>query len=111
MKNNQERLSRMKFKLAEAKKAKKPVVEWKLSPEQQNYIRNLGYRIEPCLYEVKTKRFENIHSIKMPLIRDIHYASQKKKCTVTKKLNHNGQKILEEYRIQYWPIKFKIYLS
>ena len=83
---------------------------WKLSIDRKEYIENLGYTIEPYLFEITTKPFHNIRCIKKPLIKEIYYTNKQGKQTLVRKLSKEEQTLLREYGIKFRVIKYKIHL-
>ena len=110
MKTEEHRLSQMKHTLKRLKERRVKEVEWKLTREEREYIENLGYEVTPYLYEIRTKTFKDLASIQYYKIREIHYSNKEGKKTIVRKLQHKDMKILEEYHIKFYPVKFKIRL-
>lgn len=108
--NKQDRLLKLKKDLQKEKDLGKKKKEWRLTPEQAEYVKSLGYRIEPYLYRIKTRQFEKIHLIKSVLIKDIHFACKRGKWMIIRPLNFKEQKILKDNNIRFTPVKFIIYL-
>lgn len=108
--NKQDRLLKLKKDLQKEKDSGKKKKEWRLTPEQAEYVKSLGYRIEPYLYRIKTRQFKEIYSIKSPLLKDIHFACKRGKWMMMRPLNLNEQKILQNNNIRFTPVKFIIYL-
>jgi len=102
---------RLKHQLADAKNRRKKQLIWKLTPEQVEFVRSLGYRVEEFLYQVKTKPLSNIHFVKSKLLKDIHYANKRGVSLSTFALDENKKKILDEHGIKYRPYKYKIFLN
>lgn len=110
MKNKENQLSQMKYKLRELKERKVKIVIWKLTKEEKEYIENLGYEVSPYLYEIRTKTFRNLYEIQDTRIRDIHYSSKQGKKTIVLKLKKKDMKVLEEFNVRFRPVKYKIRL-
>lgn len=110
MKNEENQLCQMKYKLRKLKERRVKIVIWKLTREEKEYIENLGYEVTPYLYEIRTKTFRNLYEIKDHRIRDIHYSSKKGKKTIVLKLKNKDMRILEEFDVKFRPVKFKIRL-
>lgn len=110
MKNKDYRLAQTKYKLKELKQHRVKSVVWRLTRQQKVFIQQLGYEVIPYLYEVKTKTFMNLSSIKNSKLKEIHYSCKKGKKAIVLKLNKEDMKILEEYAVKFRPIKFKIIL-
>lgn len=110
MKKEDNKLCQLKYKLRELKMRRIRSITWRLTKEEREYIEDLGYRVEPYLYEVRTKTFPNLFEIKNSLIRSIHYSCKKRKKNVVLRLNRKDMKVLEEYHINFRPVKFEIFL-
>lgn len=111
MKNKDFKFKKLKEQLRRYKDSGKKVLIWSLSMEQLNFIETLGDTVEPYLYEIFTKRFRNIHAIKFPLLKDIHYQCKGGKKSFVCKLKKEEKKILDEYGVRYRVAKYKIYLT
>ena len=62
MKKENYEFKRLKHTLRQKREAGVKVLEWKLTAEKKEFIENLGYKVEPFLYSVKTRTFYNIRS-------------------------------------------------
>lgn len=111
MKNKNFKFKKLKDQLRRYKDSGKKVLIWKLSKDQLNFIETLGYMAEPYLYEIFTKRFNNIYTIKSSLLKDIHYQCKDGKKSFVCKLKKDERKILDEYGVRYRVAKYKIYLT
>ncbi len=111
MKNNQNRLSGLKYQLRTQKEAGKKEVTKKLSDEQREFIEEvLGYETKPWLYEITTKTIEHVRKVKSSIIRDIHYAKKRGQKKLYKRLKVQDKKTLDEYGIVYRRFKDRIIL-
>lgn len=110
MKKEDNRFCQLKYKLRELKMRRTKSIAWRLTKEEREYIENLGYRVEPYLYEIRTRTFTDLFEINNSLVRDIHYSCKKRKKTVVLRLNRKEKKVLDEYHIKYRPVKFQIFL-
>ena len=110
MKDKDYRFLQTKYKLRELKNRRVKDVTWRLTREQREYIERLGYKIVPCLYEVKTRTFTNISNIKNSKLKELHYSYKKGKKAIVLNLNNQDIKALEDYSVKFRPIKFKIIL-
>jgi len=110
MKKEDYQLCRLKHKLRKLKERRVKEVEWKLTKEEKQYIENLGYQVTPYLYEIRTKTFKDLSNIKYYKIREIHYSNKRGKKTIVRRLQHNDMKMLEEFNVKFYPVKFKIQL-
>lgn len=110
MNKDDSQLYRTKNKLRELKERRVKVVTWKLTKTQKEYIEDLGYKVTPYLYEVRTKTLKNLHNVKNHTLKEIHYSSKKGKKTIVLKLKQDDMEVLDEYHIKFYPVKFKIQL-
>ena len=110
MENKDYRLEQLERKLRINETNGRRTLEWELTAEQREYVENLGYNLENILYRFKTRQFKDIRS-KPDLIKEIHYASKRKKWMMKKPLTDEEVRILDNYNIKYTPVKFRIYLK
>ena len=108
MKDKAYRFSRTKYKLKELKHNRVKSVVWRLTGQQKEFIEGLGYKVVPCLYEVKTKTFRNIANIKNSKLKELHYSCKRGKQSIVMQLYKEDMRIFEEYGVKFRPIKFKI---
>lgn len=111
MKNRDYRLCETKHKLRQLKERRVKSVIWKLSRQQREYIEGLGYEVIPYLYEIHTKTFKNLSSVKEHKLREVHYSNKAGKKTIVMQLSKNEMRTFEEYGIRFRPIKFKILIA
>ena len=83
---------------------------WKLSKEQVNYVRSLGYNVEPVLYYVHTHRFSDFLRKRYPLLDQLHNARINGKSYLSIKLSRKAKIILQEQGINFNPFKYRITL-
>lgn len=112
MKNKQYRLSVLKHQLEAKKKRGVKTVNWKLNEEQLRFVEGpLGYRTEPYLFSIKTRRFSLETRKQSYLLRELHYASTNRKSIINRKLKKSDKKLLDSYRVPYWRFISTIYLQ
>ena len=111
MKNKDYKNKKLKEDLRRCKASGKKYLDWKLSYSQVEYIQELGYVVEPYLYEITTKTFFRLHDINESIIKEIHYKSKAGKRTYARKLNCKDKKVLKEYGVYYRVCKYRIYLN
>lgn len=87
-----------------------PYVIWRLNFEQRAEIEQ-WWDVEPFLYTIRTRRFQNVSKLPSAILKDIHYACKRGKATIARKLSEEDKKLLERFDIKYWPLKYKIYLA
>lgn len=109
MKKEQYENSKLKKQLIIKKESGVKELQWKLTRQQKEYLEHLGYKIEPVLYCVRTKKFYNLNNLP-PLLRNIHYKNKNGRTSVVLSLKATERKLLDEYGLSYYPYKYKIYL-
>lgn len=111
MKNKDYRYSKLKHQILHEKAKGKKVLYWNLAQDQRKFLEEkLGCKIEPYLYQIRTRTFFNISKLN-PILKDIHYASKNNKITIVKRLIKSEIQILDMYGIHYRPIKYKLDLT
>lgn len=110
MKKKQYYNSKMKYELAKLKEknSRNKSFIWKLNDEQVNFVRNLGYSVEPYLYAIKTKRFYNVRNLKHPILKEIHYKNKKGCWEYVRTLTNSEKDVLKESNIKFYVAKYKI---
>lgn len=83
---------------------------WKLSKVQLEFYGRY-YEIEPFRYTITTRPFSQIHHIKNPLIKDVHYAYKRGKKTLTKRLSEKDREVLDAYGVKYKVCQYHIVLN
>lgn len=109
LKKKQYENSKLKRQLIIKKECGVKELHWRLTRQQMEYVEQLGYRIEPFLYCVRTKKFYNLKDLH-PLLKSIHYKNKKGKDSVVIRLKSSEMKLLDEYGLSYYPYKYIIYL-
>ena len=102
--------SKIKHKLLNKKRNGVKEVIWKLNPNQVVFIqRNLGFNVEPYLYEVRTRTFYNIRNLDN-FLKELHYKSKQGKDFIITELTPYQKNVLEELKIKNRIYKYKIKL-
>ena len=94
--------------LAKQRRGEKEVV-WKLTSTQLE-VAERYFLVEPWLYEIRTRPFNNIRSLNSTLLKDIHFAYRQGKVTIVRKLKKDELELLHKVEIKYKAYKYKIYL-
>lgn len=110
MKDADYRFSKLKHQLKSKKAEKFEYVIWKLNEQQVEYIQTLGYRVEPYLYVVITKRLPGSKKQYKGIIRGVISSNEKGIWKIYRKLKHQERKELEKCNIHFYPFKYKIFL-
>ena len=112
MNNKEYRLCQMKWQLKNLKRKGVIKVEWKLNPEQLDFVTNvLNYRTEPYLYEIKTRTISRYTlSSASSILKDVHYNCKSGHSKIVRKINKKDRELLSQYGVKYTPFKYTIYL-
>ena len=108
MKNKYHRLSELKHRLREKQERKVKRVIWQLTNEQKAYVENLGYVLNPFIYEIKTRTFSYADC---SIVRDIHWAYKKGRKKIFRKLKRDEVRILDGLDIKYRVFRYEIILQ
>lgn len=103
--------SKLKKDLALRRQRGIKVVIWKMSDKKKGEVEELGYRVEPYLYAIRTRTFKNIRNLNSTLLKDLHHMKKNGKDLEVRMLKHGDKEVLDKYGIKYYPIKYKIYLT
>ena len=109
LKKKQYESSKLKKQLEEKKRQGIKTLEWKLTKQQRNYIEQIGYYTKPIFYYVKTRQFYNVSTL-AHILKDIHYKNKRGKSTIVLKLKESDRELLDEYKVIYYPCKYRIHL-
>ena len=100
MKKNAYENSRFKHQLLEKKRNGVKELIWKLNPGQIEFIqRKFGFKVEPYLYEIRTRTFYNVKNLDN-FLKDIHYRSKRGKQFIIMKLTPYQKDVLYELGIK-----------
>ena len=88
--------NKMNKRLIQMRDQGREFVFWKLDLTQKQDIEELGYRVEPFIYLIKTKIFEYPHNVHSAFLKDIHYAKKRKQHYLAKPLKQREIYLLEE---------------
>lgn len=111
MKNKQYENSKIRYKLKEAMEKGKKDVHWRLTHEQEIYVREcLHMQIEPEIFRIRTRKVRGEYCEFPKIIKLVHNKNKYTE-TFSMPLNKREQEILTRFNIKFWPEKFKIFLS
>ena len=110
MRNKQYEISRTKKVLLEKKRRGEKYVIWKISQSQKEEIERLGCRMEPWLFEIKTRRFNDVRALPAAILKEVHFENKKGKRTFVRHLKIREANILTSYDVHFSILKYKIYL-
>lgn len=113
MDNESKKLKELGYKINRLKRQGKKKEEWKLTNTERKFVEKLlgEENVVPLIYQIRTKSFSNLHSIKSTIIKEIHFANKAGKKTIGRPLKKQEMEDLDANKIKYHPIKFIIYLN
>lgn len=111
MRNDDYRLCKLKHELRRLKEENKKFTIRRLTEEERAYVENLGYKVIPHVYEVRTKRIRSQMALANEKVRKVNDAYEKGIKTISLRINKTTQKAFDKYSIKYWPVKYKILLN
>ncbi len=110
MKKKMYKDSQLKHQIYQAKNAGKKSVEKKLTEEQVQFLRNLGFEVIPFLYWIETRTWYNVQNMK-GVLKEIHYTRKKGKRTLIRRLNRKELNLLDEHDVSYEVLKYRVILK
>ena len=110
MKNKAYKNSQLKHKVFEAKRTGKKQVIWNISDSQAEFLQELGFRTEPFLYWIETRKWYNVQD-KQGILKEIHFKCKQGNKKIVKKLNRKDIKLLDEFSVHYGVLKYRIVLN
>lgn len=111
MKNKCYKRSKLKKTLAQKREQGIPFLIWSnVSRNKEQTIEDIGYRIEPYEYSIKTRTFRNVQSLNSKLLKELHDMKINGKDRIVKRLNQKERELLDRYNIEYHEVSKKIYL-
>lgn len=111
MTNSENLLANLKHQLRQKRENQEKEVVWKLNDEQKEYVEQLGYGVIPWIYEINTKPIPGVKYARAKIIRDVHYANQRKRKKLYRTLKPKEVKALQEHEVRYHVLKYKIILQ
>ena len=97
--------------LCYANNGRKKELYWSLTEAQVENIKNMGFHVEPSIYEIKTKKMSNLRFVNEKILKDIHFANKRGKQFFTKSLNEDEKTLLSENGINFRVVKYLIKLK
>lgn len=111
MKNDNYRLCKLKHELNDLKERKVKFTMRKLTQEEVEYVKQLGYKVLPFVFEVRTKKIRSQMALDNEKVRQVNAAYEKGQKIISLKLSKEHRKIFDKYSIKYLPIKYKVILN
>ena len=110
MKNQAYKNSQLKHKVYEAKRCGKKQLIWNISDSQAEFLREMGFRTEPFLYWVETRKWYTVQD-KQGILKEIHFECKRGNRRLIKKLNRKDIKLLDDFSVHYGVFKYRIILN
>lgn len=113
MENTNKKLMELEYKIKALKRRGKKKVEWILTNTERKFLEEIlgEEKLIPIRYQLYTKSFKDLYSIKSSIVKEVHYANKSGKKTIGRPLKKQEMEDLDTYKIKYHPIKFIIYLN
>lgn len=113
MENESKKLRELRYKINALRKRNVKQVQWVLTKTERKYIEELlgKENVVPFIYNIKTKSFQNINSVKSSIVREVHYKYKAGKKTFGRHIKKKEFEELRTYGVEEpEPVKFIIYL-
>lgn len=108
MNDSDKRAMKLEQQLAAQIQKGNPDVIRRMTAEQATFVKDvLHYQVNPYLYEVHTRKIENVSNA-MWLLKEIHRAYKKGQKTIYKRLRAKEVDALERAGIKFRPVKYRV---
>lgn len=102
--------SQLKHEVYQAKNAGKKNLTLKISEQQAEFLRNLGFKVEEYLYWIETRTWGNANNVR-GVLKELHFLRKGGKRSCVRRLNRKEIALLDEYDVRYEVMKYRIYLK
>lgn len=102
--------SQLKHEVYQAKNAGKKHLTLKISDQQAEFLRRLGFTVVPYLYWIKTRTWGNAMNVR-GVLKELHFLRKEGKRSCVRRLNKKDMTILDEHDVEYEVMKYRIYLK
>lgn len=102
--------SQLKHEVYQAKNAGKKHMTLKISEQQAEFLRKLGFTVIPYLYWIETKTWCNANDVR-GVLKELHFLRKGGKRSCVRRLNKKEIALLDEYDVRYEVMKYRIYLK
>ena len=102
--------SQLKHEVYRARSAGKKYLILKISDQQAEFLRKLGFRVTEYLYWIETKTWGNVNNVQ-GVLKELHFLRKEGKRSCIRHLNQRELKVLNEYDVRYEVMKYRIELT
>ena len=101
--------SQLKNEVYRARSAGKKYLILKITEQQAEFLRKLGFKVTEYLYWIETKTWCNVNNVQ-GILKELHFLRKEGKRSCIKRLNHRELKVLNENAVRYEVMKYRIEL-
>ena len=101
--------SQLKHEVYQAKNTGKKHLTLKISDQQAEFLRRLGFTVIPYLYWVETRTWGKVENVR-GVLKELHFLRKGGKRSCVRRLTRKEISVLEEYDVRYEVMKYRIYL-
>lgn len=102
--------SQLKHEVYQAKNAGKKHLTLKITEQQAEFLRRLGFKVVDYLYWIETRTWCNANDVR-GVLKELHFLRKGGKRSCIKRLNKKEIALLDEYDVRYEVMKYRIYLK
>ena len=102
--------SQLKQEVYQAKNAGKKHLTLKISEQQAEFLRRLGFRVVDYLYWIETRTWCNASDMR-GVLKELHFLRKGGKRSCVRRLNKKEIALLDEHDVRYEVMKYRIYLK
>lgn len=102
--------SQLKHEVYQAKNAGKKHLTLKISEQQAEFLRRLGFRVVDYLYWIETRTWCNASDVR-GVLKELHFLRKGGKRSCVRRLNKKEIALLDEHDVRYEVMKYRIYLK
>ncbi len=102
--------SQLKHEVYQAKNAGKKHLTLKITEQQAEFLRRLGFKVTDYLYWIETRTWCNANDVR-GVLKELHFLRKGGKRSCIKRLNKKELALLDEYDVRYEVMKYRIYLK
>lgn len=102
--------AQLKHEVYQAQNAGKKHLTLKISDQQAEFLRRLGFTVVPYLYWIETRTWSNVSNVR-GVLKELHFRRKDGKRSCVRRLTKKEIAILEENDVRYEVMKYRIYLK
>ena len=102
--------SQLKHEVYQAKNAGKKHLTMKITEQQAEFLRRLGFRVVDYLYWIETRTWCNVSDVR-GVLKELHFLRKGGKRSCVRRLNKKEIALLDEHDVRYEVMKYRIYLK